>query len=142
MLLVNQTQANWIAGAIGVAFPPEQATRARIMAAVDIGRGQSLNVAQETLRRYYAYLLAHLSLPFPAYYPEPTTSMEKDEFRLTVVELLDPDKHLGDELDGIFCKTRKGQYEINLPLVELSAPRYSANFQLIEDYSHWFWHWR
>ena len=33
--------------------------------------------------------------------------------------LLDPAKHLGDGLDGIFCKTRKGTYEINLPLIEL-----------------------
>ena len=47
-----------------------------------------------------------------------------------------------DDSDGIFCKTRKGQYEINLPLIELEIPQDSPNFQLIEDYWSWFWNWR
>jgi hypothetical protein len=47
-----------------------------------------------------------------------------------------------DEFDGILCKTRKGKYEINLPLNELEIPQDSPNFQLIEDYWFWFWNWR
>ena len=47
-----------------------------------------------------------------------------------------------DEFDGIFCKTRKGKYEVNLPLTELNVPDDSPNFQFIEDYWYWFWNWR
>ena len=58
------------------------------------------------------------------------------------MELLDPTQYLGDEFDGIFCKTRKGKFEVNLPLIELHVPEGSPNFQLIEDYWYWFWNWR
>ena len=57
-------------------------------------------------------------------------------------ELLDPAKCVCDEFDGIFCKTRKGRFEVNLPLIELEVPEDDPNFQLIEDYWYWFWNWR
>jgi len=58
------------------------------------------------------------------------------------LQLLDPVKHLGDPLDGIFCKTGKGRYEVNLPLIDLYLPEESQDFQLIEDYWYWCWNWR
>ena len=67
---------------------------------------------------------------------------EKTQFRCAVLELLDPTQYLGDELDGISCKTRKGNFEVNLPLIELYIPEDSRGFQLIEDYWYWFWNWR
>jgi hypothetical protein len=99
-------------------------------------------VDQDTLARYYAYLSANLSLPFTAYYPQPMNAQEKTQFLCTILELLDPTQHLGDEFDGIFCKTRKGDFEVNLPLIELHVPHDSSDFQLIEDYQYWFWNWR
>ena len=74
--------------------------------------------------------------------PEPTTSLEEVQHRCAVVDLLDPAKDIYDEFDGIFCKTIKGKYEINLPLIELEAPDASPNFQFAEDYWYWFWNWR
>ena len=100
------------------------------------------SVDDQTLSRYYEYLRARLSFPFTATYPEPTNSREKREFGCVVLELLDPGKDICDEFDGIFCKTRKGKYEVNLPLTELEIPQDSPNFQLIEDYWFWFWNWR
>ena len=47
-----------------------------------------------------------------------------------------------DSFDGLLVKTRKGQFEINLPLVELEVSEDSPNYQLIEDYWYWFWNWR
>ena len=94
------------------------------------------------MARYHAYLSANLSLPFTAYYPQPMNAQEKTQFRCTVLELLDPTQYLGDEFDGIFCKTRKGNFEVNLPLIELHVPHDSPDFQLIEDYWYWFWNWR
>ena len=64
------------------------------------------------------------------------------QHRCTVVELLDPVNDICDEFDGIFCKTRKGKYEVNLPLTELEISEDSPNFQFIEDYWYWFWNWR
>ena len=91
-----------------------------------------------TLARYYRYLSANLSWPLTAHYPPPATPEEQVEFRCAAVELLDPAKDIYDDFDGIFCKTRKGRYEINLPLGELVVPEDSPNFQLIEDYWYWF----
>jgi hypothetical protein len=99
-------------------------------------------VHEEPLSRYYKYLLEHLGFPFIAYFPKPMNCEEEDDFRCTVLELLDPAKHLGDGLDGIFCKTRKEQYESNLPLIDLYLPEDSFSFQLIDDYWYWFWNWR
>ena len=100
------------------------------------------SVDEETLSRYYRYLTARLSFPFTATYPEARTALEERQHRCTVVELLDPVNDICDEFDGIFCKVRKGKYEINLPLIELEVPADSPNFQLIEDYWYWFWNWR
>jgi len=100
------------------------------------------SVDEETLSRYYNYLSARLSFPFTAHYPEPTTSLEEVQYRCTVLELFDPTKDICDVFDGIFCKSRKGKYEINLPLIELEVPDDSPNLQFIEDYGYWFWNWR
>ena len=83
-----------------------------------------------------------MSFPFTAHYPKPTTSTEEVQYRCIVMELLDPTKDIFDEFDGIFCKTRNGKYENNLPLIELEISQDSPNFQLIEDYWFWFWNWR
>jgi len=99
-------------------------------------------VDEATLSTYYRYLSANLSLPFVAHFPKPSSPQEDAEFRCIVLELLDPVKHLGNPLDGIFCKTRKGRYEVNLPLIDLYLPEESPDFQLIEDYWYWFWNWR
>lgn len=99
-------------------------------------------VDEETLSRYYKYLSARLTFPFAATYPEPRTALEEAECRCTVIESLDPAQTICDEFDGIRCRIRKGKYGADLPLTELEVPEDSANFQLIEDYWHWFWNWR
>ena len=121
---------------------PESSQKERILAALGLLDDHLPSVDQETLLRYYKYLTARLSFPFTAYYPAPTTSLEEVEYRCAVVELLDPATDICDEIDGIFCKTRKGKYEINLPLIELEVLDDSPNFQFIEDYWYWFWNWR
>jgi hypothetical protein len=99
-------------------------------------------VDEELLSRYYEYLTEHLCFPFIAHYPKPMNTEEEDEFRCTVLKLLDPAKHLGNRFDGIFSRISKGKYEINLPLIELEVPDGSPNFQFIDDYWYWFWNWR
>jgi hypothetical protein len=141
-MLLAQPELNFTVGPVVFAPQPAEERRARIKAALGPCLGDSWRVGPESLRRYYAHLVAHLSLPLTAYYPEPRTASERAEFRCRVTRLLDPARHLGDEFDGIFCQTRKGTYRVNLPLVELCVPAEDANFQLIDDFCHWFWNWR
>jgi len=94
-------------------FYPALNREDRIIEAFGPLGGYLSGVDEETLSRYYTYLTARLSFPFTAYYPEPTTTLEKMLHRCTVVELLDPANDICDELGGIFCKTRNGKYEIN-----------------------------
>ena len=99
-------------------------------------------VQEEPLFRYYNYLTEHLGLPFIAHFPKPMNSQEEDDSCCIVLMLHDPAKHLGGGFDGILCKTRKGTYEITLPLFDLYLPEDSFGFQLIDDYWFWFWNWR
>ena len=121
---------------------PRHDQRDQISEALGPLEGHLPSVDEETLSRYYKHLTARLSFPFTAHYPIPTTSLEERQHRCTVLELLDPINDICDEFDGIFCKTRKGLYEVNLPLIDLEIPQDSPNLQLIEDYWFWFWNWR
>ena len=114
----------------------------RIMAAFGLAGGPLPNVNDETLSRYYKYLAANMAFPFTVHYPTPTKLQEEAQFSCAVLELLDPSEYLGDTFDGIFCKTEKGEYEINLPLIELKVALGSPNFELIDDFWYWFWNWR
>jgi hypothetical protein len=114
----------------------------RIRAALGLRHDRLPKVDARTLSCYYDYLRQNLSLPFAACYPEAKNLQEENEYRCEVFDLIDPANHLGDGFDGIFCQTRKGAYEINLPLIDLHLPEDDPNFQLIEDYWYWFWNWR
>lgn len=135
-------EESWDDVGLATATLPASDVRSRIMDALAVTDGDVPAVSEETLSRYYEYLSANLSFPFVAYYPEPANSGEETEYRCTVLELLDPSRYLGDEFEGIFCRTIKGRYEINLPLDELLVPQESPQSQLIEDYWYWFWNFR
>ena len=141
-LLATVAEGDWNGLTVVTERQPEPDQRDRIVEALGPLGEHLPSVDEETLSRYYKYLTARLSFPFTAHYPEPTNSLEEVQHRCTVVELLDPAHDICDEFDGILCKTRKGKYEINLPLIELEMSDDSPNFQFIEDYWYWFWNWR
>ena len=142
MSICTHDNALWMEPSVVTVDVPKGGQKARILAALGLTGDRIPNVDEDTLFRYYKYLSANLSFPFAAYYPHPTNTREQNEFCCNVMELLDPANHIGDEFDGIFCKTRKGKYELNLPLIELELPQGSPNCQLIEDFWFWFWNWR
>ena len=142
MSIATITEMNWNGLRLPAGSSPGADQAARILKALGLTTGGLPKVDQDTLARCYAYLSANLSLPLTAYYPQPMNTQEKAQFRCTVLELLDPTQYLGDEFDGIFCKTCKGNFEVNLPLIELHVPPDTLDFQLIEDYWYWFWNWR
>lgn len=141
MSLALYTESAWTQPSLPDAPHRDAQQRRRILEAVGSGR-QIPRVSPDSLARYYEFLQAHLPLPFAAHFPEPSNAREDAEFRCVVVELLDPTQHLGDEFDGLFCRARKGRYEVNLPLIDLCLPEGSPQQELIEDYWRWFWHWR
>ncbi len=120
----------------------EDSQKQRILAALGIDDDHLPLVDEKMLLRYFEYLSGNLSFPFTAHYPEPTTALAEVECNCTILEILDPSKHVGDEYDGLFCKTSKAGFEVNLPLVELEISQNSPDFQMIEDYWYWFWNWR
>jgi hypothetical protein len=120
----------------------EDAPCQRVRSALGLRNGQLPKVSLETLTQYYKHLSARLSFPFVAYYPESTNPQDEVDFNCMVLELLDPRKHLRDEFDGIFCRTRKGGLAVDLPLIDLEVPEYDPNFRLLEDYWYWLWNWR
>jgi hypothetical protein len=142
MSIPTMTNTNWNGPQVPVVSTPSADQKERIRAAFGLTSGDLPRVDQDTLAQYQAYLAVNMALPFTAYYPQPASAQEKSQFRCTVREVLDPTRYLGDEFDGIFCKTRKGKFEVNLPLIELQIPRDSPAFQLVEDYCYWFWNWR
>ena len=121
---------------------PDRNRRQRILQALGMPGGDGLKVDEHTLARYYDYLVENLQIPFSACYPAASTPAQTAIDRCTVIELLDPRKTICDEFDGLFCRTRKNRFIVNLPLVELSILRPSHNVQAIEDYTYWFWHYR
>jgi hypothetical protein len=138
----TDTEAGWSGKHLSISPRSELDREQRIMRALAVRKGSIPRVDEATLSTYYRYLSANLSLPFAAHFPEPSSPQEEADVRCLVLELLDPVKYLGDGFDGIFCKTRKGCYEVNLPLLDLYLPEESPDFQLIEDYWYWFWNWR
>lgn len=97
-------------------------------------------VCDSTLARYHRYLSKQLSFPFNVWYPEPTAPEEMNAYPCTVVGLIDPKSGVGDEIDGIYCTIRKGEYERDLPLIELELSPDDPNFEVVEQYWDWFWH--
>jgi hypothetical protein len=141
MTLATYTQPDWN-GLKVVTERYEEKQTDRILEVLGTSGGRLPAVDDETLHQYYKFLSEALSFPFTAHYPEPTSRREEVLHRCEVLELIDPSKYISDDFDGLFCKTRKLNFEVNLPLVELEVPQDSPNFQVVEDYWYWFWNWR
>jgi hypothetical protein len=124
------------------ASPLTENQRERILAALGETGGEIPKVDEISLRRYYEYLSARLAFPYPARYPYSAARWQEVANDFQVLGLLDPSHRLGGSYDGIFCKTVNGNYEVNLPLIEIEAPHDHPNYQLLEDYWYWFWNWR
>jgi hypothetical protein len=142
MQSATMNEVPWPGPWITVQPQPDRERQKRILAALGFSGGQSLRVSEETLTRYYDYLQAHLHVPFVACYPRPSSPAHAAIDRCEVIELLDPRTDLCDEFDGLYCRTRKGRFLVNLPLVELTVQPPSKNLELLGDYEYWFWHWR
>jgi hypothetical protein len=94
----------------------------------------------ETLLAYYKYLAANLSFPFEAKYSFEPRPLESKTYAITVLGLLDPTDFPGDEY-GLFCKARREQERIEIPLTVVEVGKDSPHRRLLDDYSSWFVNW-
>ena len=142
MPLFTYTDANWNGLKLVTELPRGDDRNGQTLAALGTTDDRLPVADDDTFHEYYEYLSANLSLPFTAHYPKPTNPREEVLHECTVLGLLDPSKCVSNEIDGIFCKIQKAEFEVNLPLVELEVPKGISNFQMIEDYWDWFCNWR
>jgi hypothetical protein len=115
---------------------------ARIRSVLGLATGSLPAVDRRGLCKYYGYLSARLSFPFQARFagdgPPPSGSAST----VTVLALLDPREHPGDEYAGLVCRVTQDVRERELPLVDLEVDDEHPDFQLLEDYWYWVWNWR
>jgi hypothetical protein len=114
----------------------------RVAAALGLTGDDPLpEVAEKSLRKYHAYLAAHLSFPFEATFSEETGPFQDRTVSVTVVGLLPADDW--DDMYGLLCEARAGGRLLEVPLGEIEVRKKGApNRQLVADYSYWFWNWR
>jgi hypothetical protein len=79
-----------------------------------------------------------LSFPFKADHYAETEPLVFDH-AVTVVGLLDPEKHPLDVSCSLLCTAFVRGHPVKLPLAELKPDDNSINRRLIDDYWYWFW---
>ena len=77
LLLAVVADAHWNGLQVVTKSRPRHDQRDRIIEALGPLGGYWPTVDEKNLARYYMYLMARLSFPFTAYYPEPTNLREK-----------------------------------------------------------------
>jgi hypothetical protein len=114
----------------------------RVRLALELTSDDPLPGVDDTaLRKYHEHLAAALSVPFEAKFSADSDLLDdSDEERkpFTVLGLLDADDAV-DEDYGLLCSAKRGKRTIQLPLGEVEVPKGKANWQLVADYSYWFW---
>jgi hypothetical protein len=118
----------------------EQARRIRFI--LGLARGPVPSVGKDWLLRYYDYLTARLQVPFGACHAVGLLSLRESVAPVTVLALVNPREHPVDEYAGLICRVRKGDTELDVPLVDLEVEPGHANYALLEDYWYWVWNWR
>ncbi|MGW8257271.1 MAG: calcium-binding protein [Thermoguttaceae bacterium] len=97
----------------------------------------------EWLRKYFAFLTNKLAFPFPAHYTEENSIYQPPSYlSVEVIELIEPENKHKQTFFGLFCRARKADGEIEVPLVDLEVKDDNPNFQYLEDYWYWIWNWR
>jgi hypothetical protein len=110
----------------------------RIRAALGVTTDEAVPLVRaRTLRQYFEYLQAHLSLPFSLAYRH-RRGPRKGVHRISVIGLMDD---FIDSEYGVLCEAREGRGAWQLPLVLLELRKEDANYQLITDYQRWFREW-
>lgn len=96
-----------------------------------------LKVNEESLMRFYEYLMNHITFPFLALYEEQTGPFEITEFEV-ICNSLDQEMKW-DYGYGILIECRSGGKKVTLPLAEITIDEKHINFNWIELYHDWFW---
>jgi len=89
---------------------------------------------EQTQRQFLDYLTTHLSFPFKADYWPTSDSGPSQSGKVTVLGFANPPL---DRKQGIVCEARRGKEVVPVPLAVLFIGDDDANYQFVEDYTHW-----
>jgi hypothetical protein len=121
--------------------PADEGDRVRAALGVADGDEPIPHVELESLRRYYDYLVSHLTFPFPGRLSDPIGPHQDTRSPLRVVRLLDVDDYEPEEMYGLICKAEQNGERIELPLDRIDVTRDDPNHRLVADYSFWMANW-
>ena len=99
------------------------------------------DVDEDTLQTYYEYLQEHLAFPFEADLVQETRGGQAVR-RVKVLDLLEPEEDEADESYGLMAEVKEGRQRLYVPLGEIELSKKDSQYQLVSDYSYWFWNWR
>jgi hypothetical protein len=95
-------------------------------------------VGVNTLRRFHAHLVDHLTFPFAARLSSPIGPHRDTASPLHVLRLLDPVREYApEEMYGLICKAEQNGERIELPLGRIDVEEGGPLHQLLEDYREW-----
>ena len=91
---------------------------------------------EDTQRRFFDYLEAHLSFPFRADYAAASVLGSDTSETVQILGFADPPL---DRKEGIVCEARKGEHEFRVPLCNIYIHEDDPNSQYVEDYTYCLW---
>jgi hypothetical protein len=119
---------------------PHDDDESRIRAVFGISDNTPIpQVSQESLLVYRKHLLDSLRFPFEALHAE-TAPPVRRLFRCVAV--LGFSETFSHRLQTLLCRVCNDGKEIELPLAELGVREDNPNYQLVEDFTRWYWNWR
>jgi hypothetical protein len=109
----------------------------RVAEIFGVKEGETLpGVSRQTLRKYHAYLKAHLEFPF-------TVKVEDFDGEVAIQSLFALNDCPDLTFYGLFVRGHQGRRVIEIPIAEIEEVRGKGpNKHLIEDYCMWFWNYR
>ena len=101
---------------------------------------ESLSVNDESLIKFYEFLMKHVKFPFAGLYEEEVGPIEIAELEVNCIRL-DQEMKV-EEIYGILVECRYGRKKLITPLADTYVDEEHTNFNWIDLYHKWFWSYR
>ena len=96
------------------------------------------HVTDTTLEMYFNYLKTNLVFPFEGTYHQEVGPFSMKEIHVKIAKL---SKHY-DDFCGLICEAKEGRKKLYIPMAELNVSQNNPNFNLVDDYTNWFWNYK
>lgn len=99
-------------------------------------------VREDTLARYYAFIVDKLTFPFEAVCCPNGGDARQLIHYVRVLGLIDPGQIRQSNLHGLYCLAENAKGSLQLPLTELGLRDEGPNGQIVDDFAYWFVNWQ